>query len=766
MFKAAPALACTVLFCTGATPVLAQATPDAVNSTGAVASDQLGDIIVRAQRRDESLQNVPVAVTPVSGDDLQARKLNDLAQISLALPSLSIGSDNSFSIRGVGSQIFAANVDSSVGVAVDDVSLGAPLFMSNGILTDLRSVEELSGPQGLLFGRNASAGLLNIVTNKPVIGKLGGDLDLEYDNRDTAPGGHFGDVAKATLNLPVSENSALRVNLVQSWQDPIVKNIDGNAPGSEDFQSRVAVKAKYLWLPANAVSVYLIGDYSRERGIGAIFDRAMGTVSPVGLDAVLAGFDGIHPGSNNLQFASDGLNLRSVDTGGVSLNTSYDFAPSLTLSNIAAWRSYKLSLAFDSDLSSLNLLDTNQDHELYNQYSDELRLAIRPGSKLDGQAGLYAFRSTLTSDRVIAGDGQPVYNFPAITFPELIGGTNDIHQIDTSLAAFGQFNYHLTDALTLLAGGRVTRDRVSLDTAQVAFPLSLVGPTTASQQSYAHTNFSYKLGGQYNITHGIMGYVTYGTGYKGPTFNEVASYVGQDLVVHPETDNDLEFGLKSWLFDHRLRLDIAVFFENFDNFQVQAYDIVANGLITKNAAQVKANGVEISGSTKPLHALTINAAATFLDAKFKSFPGASCSNSQIAAGLCAPNGTFNASGMATPASAKFTSSLEGIYEIPLDAGHRVLLEGNYYHHSSLNFSPTGSPLTEVGTVDLLGASIGLEWADSFKFSVFCKNCTNQLVPTYRALDPTDSALAHADSQQNTYGYDSVRTIGAAINAKF
>ena len=212
--------------------------------------------------------------------------------------------------------------------------------------------------------------------------------------------------------------------------------------------------------------------------------------------------------------------------------------------------------------------------------------------------------------------------------------------------------------------------------------------------------------------------------------------------------------------------DIAVFFENFNNFQVQAYDIVANGLITKNAAQVKANGVEISGSAKPLHALTINAAATFLDAKFKSFPGASCSNSQIAAGLCAANGTFNASGMATPASAKFTSSLEGIYEIPLDASHRVLLEGNYYHRSSLNFSPTASPLTEVGTVDLLGASIGLEWADSLKFSVFCKNCTNQLVPTYRALDPTDSALAHADSQQNTYGYDSVRTIGAAINAKF
>jgi iron complex outermembrane receptor protein len=335
------------------------------------------EIVVQAQRKSESLQKVPVAVTPVTGADLQARKLNDLVQISLAVPSLSIGSDNAFSLRGVGSQIFTPNIDSSVGVMVNDVSLGVPLFMSNGILDDVKSVEVLTGPQGLLFGRNSSAGLLNVISNRPVIGKTEGSMNLEYDDRDTAPGGHFGIVAKATLNLPVSEHSALRVNVLESYQDPIVKNVNATSDfHQEDFQERSAVNARYLYEPSTDLSAYVIGDYSRERGIGGIWDRSWRSVAPNGLEAANVAGDNLTAGPNLLYFGAEGADYRSVDTYGISVNVKYELGAGLTLNNIAAWRAYKLSYNLDSAYEGFSTLRVNSAHDDYNQYSDELRLAF------------------------------------------------------------------------------------------------------------------------------------------------------------------------------------------------------------------------------------------------------------------------------------------------------------------------------------------------------------------------------------------------------
>ncbi|WP_342659233.1 TonB-dependent receptor plug domain-containing protein (plasmid) [Sphingomonas sp. NY01] len=172
-------------------------------------TSQEGDIVVTAQRRSESIQTVPVSVTAIGAQDLKERGINDLQQIGLVAPSLQVNNNTNFSVRGIGTLSFSTALDTSVAISLDDVNLGKPLLSAIPFY-DISQIEVLNGPQGLLFGKNASAGLLNIVTNKPEIGSYAASFDMEADNR-TRPGDDArGALTRVALNIPVTANSALR----------------------------------------------------------------------------------------------------------------------------------------------------------------------------------------------------------------------------------------------------------------------------------------------------------------------------------------------------------------------------------------------------------------------------------------------------------------------------------------------------------------------------------------------------------------------------
>lgn len=344
--------------------------------------------------------------------------------------------------------VFTPNIDSSVGVSVDEVSLGVPLFMSNGILDDVARVEVLQGPQGLLFGRNASAGLLNIVSNRPNLSRTEGNLSVEANHRDKVPGDGSGLILKGTVNLPLSETVGLRINALHSNQSPIADMVAGSPDRFDANQKRTAIRGKLLIEPSPGISFYLVGDYSRERGVGGVFDRTYRSVAATGssIRPVLETRDGVTAGPGNLQYGSDADGFRSVDTYGVSLNSTFALSDALTLNNITAWRAFDLSLAIDSDGTSGNLLNINENDSNYNQYSNELRLAIAPGGALDGQIGVYGFYSELNTATVLQGSAGSAV-------PNALGRDATYRQTLRSLAAFGQFQLHLTDALQLIAGG-------------------------------------------------------------------------------------------------------------------------------------------------------------------------------------------------------------------------------------------------------------------------------------------------------------------------
>jgi iron complex outermembrane receptor protein len=729
-------------------------------ANGAAEKNQVDEIIVTAQRSNQNLQDVPIAVTVVSADDLASRRLNDLAQLTLAAPSLSTGGDNSFSIRGVGSMVFNPNIDSSVGVSVDEVSLGVPLFMSNGILDDVARVEVLQGPQGLLFGRNASAGLLNIVSNRPNLSRTEGNLGLEANYRDKVPGDGSGIIVKGTVNLPLSETLGLRFNALHSNQSPIADMVAGSPQRFDANQERTAIKGKLLFEPSANASFYLIGDYSRERGVGGVFDRTYRSVAATGssIRPALETRDRVTAGPGNLQYGSDADGYRSVDTYGVSLNSTFVLSDALTLNNIAAWRAFDLSLSIDSDGTSANLLNINRNDSSYNQYSNELRLAIAPGGAIEGQVGVYGFFSELDTATVLQGSaGSGVAN--------ALGRDATYRQTLRSLAAFGQFQLHLTDTLQLIAGGRVTNDHITINTRQNdrAYGTTLGPRTPPARQTFETTNFSWKLGAQYELTPDVTGYVTYSRGYKGPSFNPTFAVANQNLAILPETVGDIELGIKSTLFDRRLRLNLSMFREDFKNFQVQALNIGTGVTAVGNAGKVRAQGIEATAVIKPGAGLTINAGATWLDSKFRSYVGAACYLGQP---NCGTNGTFDAAGLRTPASARFTSTIQAIYEFPETGGAVPFIEGSFNHRSAVNFSANNSPFTALGATDVFGASIGVRLASGFELSLFCKNCTNELVPTAIFYDNVDQVLRRATSIQQQWGYNSVRTIGVSAAARF
>ncbi|WIW90578.1 TonB-dependent receptor (plasmid) [Sphingobium sp. V4] len=756
-----------------------------------------GEIIVTAQRRSESLQKVPVSVTALSSETLTSRNLNDLTQVARAAPTLQVGIDNSFAVRGVGTLAFAGTVDSSVALAIDEVNLGRPL-LNSPLLNDLERVEVLNGPQGLLFGKNASAGLLNIVTTKPVIGEYSSTTNIEAGMRDkpSEKGSAATLIARETLNIPVSSNSALRVSGLYSYQEPATSYVGTPNPGTRhDFNAKsYSIKAKYLLEATPDLTIYLIGDYNENHGIAGIFDNSFRQMDATSTNLAPLARDGITPGTDNFEFGGDASQFRDVKTGGAQGKFSYQFGSGWEVSNLFAWRFYDQNQSLDADYLTGNGFNTNRTKAGYDQYSNELRLALPSGNRLSGQVGLYYFKSTLDLSRQLGGNSF----LPAVVtsgYPFCVGATaipgafpptcsvSNVAQIGSdvsytlnteSYAGFGQLTYDVTDALKIIAGGRITRDKIDIDLLQnqLNYFSALAGPRGRFAQEYSNTDFSWKLGAQYQFSPTVMAYGFYGRGYKGPGFNDSFPRATADVVVREEHSDTAEFGIKSAFFNRRVTLNISAFHTKFSNFQVQAFNPTTVSFQVQNAAKVTSKGIEASLFASLVDGLSINGNVAVLSSKFDDFPGAQCYPTQTSMGCSATVSTFNAGGLTLPVSPKFTSSLQATYEFPMGGEVKPFIEGNWYHRSSINYLVNQAPGATVGAVDILGASLGAK-IGTLRVALFCKNCTNKLVPTAIGVDSGDANARNARGQATPklsytqqFGLDSVRTIGLSVGFKF
>ncbi len=762
-----------------ATHVAAQNAPDA-RTQSATEETQAGvaEIVVTAQRRSESLQDVPVSVVAVTSESLEARNIQDVRQLYLAAPSLQLSGgndrDSAFYIRGVGTLALVPTVENSVAVAVDDINLGRA-NLAFGAFDDVARVEALSGPQGLLFGKNASAGLLHIITNRPRIGAFEAKIDGEVAFRDTVGHSSFGELIRGVINLPVGTKSALRITGRYSHQDSIIRSTrpENGTGNAESYGFRV----KFLTQPTDNFELYLIGEYGKRTGLPLASYRQ---TAPTGEITPVLAANGIVAGERNFVGGTDGLTTSDDDMYGIQGTLTYTLPNDWELIAVFGYKHLTTLGLLDTDRTTSNFLSLSRADDTYSQFSGELRLALPATGRVNGQVGLYYYKSDAEMQRDLGGlqgrtlTGAQVFPFcvgaqPPFGTPPRCARSNDFvngrdvrtDYSNESYAAFGQLNFELTDSLTLIGGARVTHDNVAIDNVQqqLNYFISLADRGTFSGRA-SNTNFSYKVGAQYDVSRDIMLYGYYAKGYKGPGFNDVFA-AGVTPLVNAETTDSFEAGIKSSWLNGKVVVNISAFLQKFYDYQAQAFVVDRQTFELRNAAELESKGIEAQISLRPVRGLTVNANATVLDATYASFPGAQCAPGQVD---CAANGTFDASGLRLPGSAKFSSTVQARYSFPVTGDATGFVDANWYHRTPINFELVSPTLTEIGTVDQVGASIGLE-TDRVRFSLFCRNCFDQVRPTLVRLWAGD-ARNRLPTAFQTFDINSVRNIGITASYKF
>jgi len=791
-YRLAQSVSTAVIALFSAVPAMAQsaANPGPAAEEPSPAAEEPGAIIVTAQRRSENVLKVPVSVTVVGEEQLAQRGVNDLSAVTKLAPSLQVAQDNTFSIRGIGTATFANTVEASVSQVVDDVVLGNREFASNAFY-DVARVEVLNGPQGLLFGKNASAGLVNIVTNKPRLGELSFAADGELVQRARPGDDGTGYQVRSTLNLPLGSTAAFRANVIYSDQDPITAPKVNPAVRNDMSLRNFGIRGKLLFEPTDALSIYLAGDFNRQHGITGRYDI---TFRQFGPGSQLIGL-GLNAGPENLDYVTDAPNYRDSDTGGLQANIQLALPGGVELSSITAWKTSVLDFQFDSDETPVNFFNFNQSHQSYDQYSQELRLALPSGNRLSGQMGVYYFHSESSVNGFRGGNnGFPAPALPG--FPFCVGATvsagpppacnvsntsflgqdysYDLTQ--NSYAAFGQLTYALTDTLKLNAGGRLTYEKASIDLLENTghYFVTLGVPNNRSRQSTDATDFSYKIGLDWQATPDLLVYGFYGKGFKGPGFSNTSPAPNADLSVRPEISRGGELGIKGRLFDGALTFSLSGFYTRFEDLQIQAWVSTLRTFVLGNAATATTKGIDLSFQARASEHLTLSGSFSLADASFDDYPGAQCYPTQITSG-CHANvnssdptfvGTFNAKGYQLPLSSRFTASLGAEYSTPITSS----LEGQFgvgYYHRSKQSGGIGQ-VFDIPAWDTLDLHAGVK-ADAWSLSLFCKNCTNVVRPIAIGSDGGDANPLFGPAVltlNQRFGFDSVRTMGVRLGVNF
>ena len=760
-----------------ATPAFAQTTPEAsatqaAGQTQTAASNDTSDIVITANKREERLQDVPITVSVVSGNQLTKQNINEVTDLTRSTPALnSAGPFGALSIRGVGSISFARSAEGSVGIVVDGVAL-ANTSTNPPQLFDVARVEVLEGPQGTLFGRNSSAGVVNIVTNDPDPSKweVIGHADIATRNNY---------IGRAVLNIPVADNAALRVSGSYS-SAPEMQYNRFNDSWMHNFGK--SVRGRFKWEPTPELTINLAADYSqfdRQGGIPwSVYESTPGSLLSQRLAAC-----GVKVGQQNQEGCIDGGNATTTKSYGFS--GQVDAKPgSLTLTSISAYRAFKSTFGgTDVDSVPINRLNTNSSPTDVRNFSQEFRLTSPTGGLIDYVLGLYYFDSKLdgtnTQNGFILADLPLINACPLAAFglPQAacglpVGQIQTTSSTTTSYAAFGNVTLHLGPKLRLLGGARYGNEDVRARTTAALVPGALTGILSVAPISGAvsDTYFSYRVGAQFDVTRDIMVYGTYTRGYKGPSVNDQTGTGNVPKIVQPEIPHASEIGLKANLFNGRLTASLAGFYNRVDNFQAQFFDPTASAFIFGNAPKLTTKGVSFNMTGRPARGLTLNVGAVYNDAKYGDGYFVACAQGQTAAQGCTTVGgaaVDNAGGNRLVGAPEWKVTAFGEYVTTVAGSLQGFVSADMVYTSRVNFDAAYSPDNSNAPAAIFGGRLGIRTDDQrYGISVFARNLFDVYRPVVRFATPTAQQQLDLKSFSQISGPESRRTIGVSLDARF
>ncbi|MET0270820.1 MAG: TonB-dependent receptor [Sphingomonas sp.] len=741
-----------------ASPAPSAAVADPVPDAGGLA-----DIVVTAERRSQSLQRVPLAITAIPADVIETRRITDATDLNAVAPSLTSTSGPSNKghlvvfIRGIGESEPILTSDSPVSIYVDGVILGRTTG-SVFELVDLERIEVLRGPQGTLYGRNTTGGAINLITRKPAdtfgIDMLGSYGNLGYtQGRVSIDTGLLGESGlKAKLSYIHRERQGYVDDpAAPDDRDPGAYNIDAFR-GVLAFDRGGALRATYAF------------DYADNQAIippSQLTAMSANALAYFSRSATVGGSPFIAPSPERLKrLRPDRSPVRDRNVGH-SLTVELDLGPNTLLRSISGYKSWKnrivnTDLTGNSGLVGLvvspappglrpievfGATNTRRQH----QFSQEINLIGGFGDRIDYVLGGYYFREK-------AFELNPQFYTFVTSIPGLgLAGVNltntlDYDHVSTSYAAFGQVTYRLTDALSVIGGLRYTKDEKRLvQTRPLARMLS---------NSWNRVNYSATL--QYQASPDLMIYGRVASGYKAGGFNARAVNDGYE----PESLTAYEIGIKNQLFDRRLRLNAALFYNDLKDKQLNQFLAGSGGAssIAVNAGSATLKGAELEIEALPFQGLRLNGAIGYVDRDFKTFVVRDpVSNALVDV---ADQARFSY-------SAGATYNLGGEYAIRDVAGGELSARLDYAYRSKVYFNvvPQFVPFDEAisapgfglldGRIQLGGVPLG---GTTATFSLWGKNLTDK---TYRTSGTDFGALGFAI---NTYGEP--RTYGVDARIRF
>ncbi len=737
-----------------AMPALAQTT---ANSTEV----QLDEIVVTAQKRAEKLIDVPISITAISGEALEASGRNNVRDLQFAVPNLTTYSQSDFNnniiVRGFESAARNIGFESSLGLYIDGVFTGRTQSFTQD-LEDVERLEVLRGPQGTLFGKNTTTGAISITTKRPS-NEFEGNAKLEYGNFDYFRGAY-------SLSGPiVSDKIAAKVSGFYSRNDGTVRNVSGIGPRDVQDNETYGARGELRITPNESLDIAIRGDYSHRNSRNFNNEILEITNNPAGLP-----LDSVVPGPRTI---SSGESQENRDIYGVSLTANYTLGNEAVLTAISAYRNLRYAANIDADSSPLALLNGDI-LDRTSQFSQEIRYASPDDQPFKYVIGGYYFSQNANAPRsLLLGDdyvafGTALLEVPDTAFnPRVI--TTNAQIKTTSLAAFINASYDITEQLSLNAGVRYSSETKRLTVSQIVpfifDSLNLFVNVPSTQGRIKDNDLSPTAGLAYKISDRINTYVRYSKGFKSGGWNpelipgriavrdadgNITGYDISQIQFEPESIENFELGIKSELFDRKLRVNLAVFQQNYRDIQISQFVGGLQGFATTNAGSARSRGFELEIAAKPIRGLDISAALGYADAKYVRYVNADAAGTDL-------------SGRRLD-SPRWTATLSGQYSQPIRGNLSAVIGADYSYRSSRPGDPL-DPRSSLPSFGLLDARLGIENEGENNWSVvfWAKNLLNK---NYAISRGTDSALSIFGVSQQTESYGDPRTFGVRANLNF
>ena len=735
---AAPALAQTA---PAPTPAPADAAPQA--DTG-----DLGDIVVTAERRSENLQRVPISVAVVGGPELRNFQSGgeDILALSGRVPGLYAETTTGrifprFYIRGLGNIDFYLGASQPVSIIQDDVVLEHVVLKSNPMF-DVQQVEVLRGPQGSLFGRNTTAGIIKFDTIRP---------SQTWQGRVSASAGSLGTFTyDAGVGGPIVQDKvAIRLSGLMQHRNDWVDNTfagysaDGTRTPQKDAMGGFTekdVRLQVLLTPTDAFSVNVSGHARGYHGTSTIFHRAALKKGSNSVSAEPRDRIALDEGNDNPQ---------DYDTYGASVNSAYDFGP-VTLTSISAYETTSGYSRGDTDGGAAVNYPFNGRPNGYGQsqgnirglgqYTQEVRLASAANQRFTWQIGGFYFNQNDTTEFY-----QRTY---FLTGPDALGNIRNpnnwvrLHDVNTSWAAFGQASFKVTPDLTITGGARYTQDIKKTTLVKPVFDVTgtvdqfrRFNPTAPKYVRLAGKEPSWDLSALYAIDGQNSLYARVARGFRGPTIQgRSAVFNSPFTTANSETITSWEVGSKGLFLDGRLRVNSSLFTYVVNDIQLNGNDVNGNGVLF-NADKARAYGVEIDSEFRPIPNLTLTLGASALASKIR--------DKRVYAQVCILNGivvctvenptikvganTFAAvDGNPLPNAPRWNLDATARYDVPLANGGKVFAATDWNIQGYTNFVLYRTKEFYAKGNFEGGLKIGYTTPDdNYEIAAFARNITNE-----------------------------------------